>query len=216
MEARSAETGRADLLARLRTPEAPLPRAWNSRADLRDAAVLAPLFLQGGAPHLLLTRRRADLPDHPGQVAFPGGARDGGEDALLCALRESHEEVGIDPGSVDVLARLPDRVSIAGFMVAAFVGVIPEPRDLVPDEREVDRLFSIPLAALMEEHRWRAEDRTSRFGTFRAVPFFDWDGEVLWGLTGMFVRDLLRRLDGRPEAPPPAPLPGPPPPPRPR
>ncbi len=175
----------------------PVARDWRPRDGLRDAAVLAPVFLRSGEPHLLLTRRRADLPDHPGQVAFPGGAREGDEDALTCALRESAEEVGLDPAAVQVLRRLPDRVSIAGFHVAAFVGRIPGPEGLVADASEVDRLFDIPFAALLDRSRWRTEDRRTPMGLFRDVPYLEWDGETLWGLTGMFVRDLL---DGLPRA----------------
>ncbi|MHC4924762.1 MAG: NUDIX hydrolase [Planctomycetota bacterium] len=175
----------------LRTSLGSTPGPWNTRPDLRDAAVLAPLFRRDGRDWLLFTKRRDDLPDHPGQISFPGGAREGDEDPLRCALRESEEEVGIDPESVEVLGRLGDRVSVARFLVAVFVGRIPEPVRLTPDPSEVDLLLEIPLDALLEEERWRMEDRTGPMGTFRRVPFFDWDGQTLWGLTGMFVRDLL-------------------------
>jgi len=166
-------------------------RAWRPRAGLKDAAVLAPVFVRDGVERLFLTKRREDLPDHPGQVAFPGGAREGNEDALACALRESAEEAGIVPATVEVVARLPDRVSIAGFMVACFVGRIPDPRGLAFDAREVERVFDLPLADLRDAARWRYEDRVHKVGTFKQVPFFEWDGPTVWGLTGMFVRDLV-------------------------
>ena len=178
-----------DALLRSRLPLA--DRDWRSLPDLRDAAVLAPLFLRGGEEHLLLTKRREDLPDHPGQVSFPGGAREGDEDPVACALRETAEEIGIAPATIEVLGRLPDRVSIAGFFVAAFVGRIPEPRDLRVDDREVEQVLEVPLRLLLDERRWRYEDRTGPRGAFRAVPFFAWEGPPVWGLTGMFVRDLI-------------------------
>ena len=180
--------------ALLRSRLGPLDREWHPREGLRDAAVLAPVFRRGGEDLLFLTKRREDLPDHPGQVAFPGGAREGDEDALSCALRETHEEVGILPASVAVVGRLPDRVSIAGFTVACFVGRVPDPRGRPFDGREGERVLEIPLALLLEERRWRYEDRTHRGGTFRQVPFFEWEGPTLWGLTGMFVRELLPHL----------------------
>jgi len=184
----------ADLDALLRGRLGPVDRLWRPREGLRDAAVLAPILERGGAERLLVTERRADLPEHPGQVAFPGGAREGDEDPVDCALRETREEVGIDPATVQVLGRLPDRVSIAGYMVAAFVGRIPAPASVAFDRREVEQVLEIPLALLLDESRWRYEDRTGPKGSFRNVPFFDWDGPVLWGLTGMFVRDLLPHL----------------------
>jgi 8-oxo-dGTP pyrophosphatase MutT (NUDIX family) len=170
-------------------------RAWRPRPGLRDAAVLAPLFGASGAERLLLTLRRGDLPDHPGQVAFPGGAREGSEDALDCALREAAEEVGIVPASVEILRRLPDRVSIAGFHVACFVGRIPGPPAAAFDAREVERVFDLPLADLRDESRWRYEDRVHPTVTYRRVPFFDSD-PPLWGLTAQFVRDLLENNEG--------------------
>lgn len=178
------------LRARLGTPDP----SWRTREGLRDAAVLAALLGREGGDRLLLTERRADLPDHPGQVAFPGGAREGDEDAARCALRESEEEVGLSAVSVEILGRLPDRVSVAGFFVACFVGRAPPPGPFRPDPREVTRVFEVPLELLLDESRWRYEDRTTPLGTFRRVPFFEWEGPVLWGLTGMFVRDLLDAL----------------------
>jgi len=187
------DPGRFD--AALRACLGPADGAWNTRAGLRDAAILAPLFRRDGVDHLLLTLRRDDLPDHPGQVAFPGGAREGDEDAVTCALRETREEIGLDAAAAAVLGRLPDRVSIAGFLVAAFPARVPEPRDLRHDAREVERILEFPVPLLREEARWRVEDRVSARGTFRDVPFFDWDGPVLWGLTALFVRDLLGRME---------------------
>ena len=181
-----------DALLRARLPQG--DRAWRSRPGLEDAAVLAPLFLRGGEEFLLLTKRRDDLPDHPGQVSFPGGAREGEEDPVACALRETAEEVGIAPATVEVLGRLPDRVSIAGYFVAAFVGRIPEPRDLRVDDLEVEQVLEVPLRLLLDEHRWRYEDRTGPRGTFHHVPFFEWEGPAVWGLTGMFVRDLIEAV----------------------
>ncbi len=181
--------------ATIRERLGPYDLLWRPRPGLRDAAVLAPWFTRGGEDFLLFTERRADLPEHPGQVAFPGGAREGDEDPLGCALREFAEEVGLDRAAVAVLGRLPDRVSIAGYTVAAFVGRIPPPRDLRPDPREVAAVFEVPLAALRDPALWREEPLRTPSGRLEpSVPFFDWEGHVVWGLTGRLVLDLLERV----------------------
>jgi 8-oxo-dGTP pyrophosphatase MutT (NUDIX family) len=184
----------ADLDRLLRERLGPLDRGWRPRKELRDAAVLAAILDRGGEDVLFLTKRREDLPDHPGQVAFPGGAREGAEDAVACALRETEEEVGLAPAAVELLGRLPDRISIAGFHVACFAGRVAAPPAFRPDAREVERVFEIPVPLLLDDGRWRYEDRTSPLGTFKRVPFFEWDGPAVWGLTGMFVRDLVEKL----------------------
>lgn len=165
---------------------------WRSRPQLRDAAVLAPLFRRGGQDWLLYTVRRDDLESHAGEVSFPGGAREGDEDALRCALRETHEEVGIAADSVAVLGRLGECTSIAGYRVHVFVGRIPPPDGLTPDPREVARLLAIPLSRLVQKELWewrRVEHPRLR----RQIPFFQHDGETLWGLTGLLTLDLLDR-----------------------
>lgn len=165
---------------------------WRTQPQLRDAAVLAPLFRRDGQDWLLYTLRRDDLESHAGEMSFPGGAREGDEDALTCALRESHEEVGLAPESVDVLGRLGECTSIAGYRVHVFVGRIPPPDGLVPDPREVARLLPIPLDQLVQRDRW--EWRTVEHPRLiRQIPFFEYDGEMLWGLTGLLTLDLLDR-----------------------
>ena len=93
---------------------------WRSEEGLRDSAVLVILIERDGVDHVVFNRRRDDLPHHPGEVSFPGGTREGDEDAVACAVRETYEEIGIRATDLDVLGRLPERVSIAGFRVVPF------------------------------------------------------------------------------------------------
>ena len=179
---------------RIRSALDPATTEWRSRTGLRDAAVLAPWFSRGGEDFLLYTKRQDDLPTHGGEISFPGGAREGAENALECALRESCEEVGIDPATVDVLGRLPERVSIASYVVQIFVGRIPSPDGLSLDRSEVDEILEIPVVQLADESRW--ELRTLEPPPHRRrIPFFEFQGRVLWGLTGIFTIDLLKRLE---------------------
>lgn len=171
-----------------------VPRQWESMSEQRSAAVLAAIFRRDGADHLLFTLRRADLPEHPGQIAFPGGARDGEEGPLACALRESHEEIGLDPATVTVLGALPNRTSSSSYRVHTIVGRITGTADLTPDPAEVAEIFAVPFEELFDDSRW--EDREIEFagGERRLSPHFDQDGHTIWGLTGRLTLDLIATI----------------------
>ena len=172
----------------------PVPTTWQPKPGYRAAAVLAPLFSREGRDWLLFTLRRSDLPHHPGQVSFPGGAREGEEQPEECALRETEEETGLEPGAVRVLGSLPPRLSIAGFWVQPMVGRIPAPTDLHPDPAEVARLLEIPLDHLVQDQLWEMRVPSATDRPRPAIPHFDWDGTTLWGLTARFTLELLDRI----------------------
>lgn len=169
---------------------------WHSEPGLKDAAVLVPIVARDGRDHLVFNRRRDDLPWHAGQVCFPGGARDEGEDAVACALRETDEEMGVDPAGVRLLGRLPDRVSIAGFRVAVIVGRIDPDGVYRLREAEVAEAFEVPYERTLEPARWSFRDTTSSRARFRRVPYFDSGRHVVWGLTGIILRDFVRIVGG--------------------
>ncbi len=162
---------------------------WNSAEGLRDAAVLAVLVEREGADHLLFNVRRDDLPWHAGQICFPGGAREGAEEADACAVRETCEENGLDPEDLSVLGRLPDRDSIHGFRVAPFVARLAEPRPYAPQEDEVAEVFEVPCAALLDADSWSHTERRGR-----RIPCFQHGTRNIWGLTGLMLSDLVQRL----------------------
>jgi 8-oxo-dGTP pyrophosphatase MutT (NUDIX family) len=178
---------------RLRAALDPLPTGWNGKPGLRDAAVLAPWFTRDGVDWLLFTRRRDDLPHHPGQISFPGGAREGQEGPVHCALRETEEEIGLSPDRVEVLGALPPRFSVAGFWVQVVVGRIPAEAELRPDPREVAALVAMPVAALADPAAWD-ERPPATDPSRRPTPHFAWEGQLLWGLTARFTLDLLERV----------------------
>ena len=178
----------------LRSVLEPIPKVWQPRPGLRLAAVLAPLFSRQRRDWLLFTVRRDDLPHHPGQVSFPGGAREGDEDPLACALRETEEEIGLRAETVEVVGSLPPRWSIAGFWVHPLVGRIPLPTDLRPDPREVAQMLEIPVDELMQTDRWEMRVPTAQDRPRPPSPHFDWGGTTLWGLTARFTLELLERI----------------------
>src|SRR5207244_10548107 len=123
--------------------------------------VLVPVVRRGDRDHLVFNRRRDDLPWHPGQVCFPGGARHGAEGVIDCALRETGEEMGVDPASVKLLGRLPDRISIAGFRVASVVGRLDPSASFRLLEGEVAEVFEVPFEHTLEAARWTYRPSTS-------------------------------------------------------
>jgi 8-oxo-dGTP pyrophosphatase MutT (NUDIX family) len=175
---------------------APVTGDWRTEPGLRDSAVLVPVVRRSEADLLVFNRRRDDLPAHAGQVCFPGGAKDGGESVLDCALRESEEEMGVDPSSVRLLGRLPDRISIAGFRVAAVVGRVDPPVAWRPHASEVAEVFEVPVALTLDPARWSYKPTSHASARFARIPYFDSGRHVVWGLTGIILRDFVRTVLG--------------------
>jgi len=174
---------------------------WKTQPGLRDSAVLAILLEKDGADWMIFNRRRDDLPYHPGQICLPGGAREAGEDAVTCAVRETCEEMGLDPADLRVLGRMPDRISIAGFLVSPFVARLAEPREYRVAKDEVAEVFEVPCAMLLDDARWGYTETTHKRARFRRVPYFEYDEEHrIWGLTGIILRDFVTQVMGH--APP--------------
>ena len=169
---------------------------WHSQEGLRDSAVLAILVERDGKDHLIFNRRRDDLPFHPGQICFPGGAREGDEDAVACAVRETCEEMGLKPEDLVVLGRMPDRVSIAGFKVASFAARLVHPRPYTLEAAEVAEAFEIPCDDLLRDDLWGYKESKHPLARFGRVPFFDHETHTVWGLTGIFLRDFVTQVIG--------------------
>lgn len=165
--------------------------------DLRRAAVLCPVLHLQGRDHLLLGQRPMSSDPHAGQIALPGGKVEGDETPLQTALRECHEEVGMPPALVTPLGELPPRVSSSRFHVHCVVArVAPFELRLAP--REVDRAIYVPLDDLRDLDRWRALPPPAGAATGcqpATSPHFRHDVDLIWGLTGRFLRDLVGRLE---------------------
>ena len=160
----------------------------------RAAAVLVPIVQRDGELHLVFIRRSDSVESHRGQVAFPGGRVDPTDTSLLhTALREAHEEVGIEPQLVDVLGGFPTMSTVSsGMRVAPFVGVLRRPVDYRIQEIEVAEVFEVPLHALADaryrgQYEWRRDkDRPS--SNFPAIFY---SGQTIWGLTLRITESLL-------------------------
>jgi 8-oxo-dGTP pyrophosphatase MutT (NUDIX family) len=183
------------LATAIRDALAARPRTVLDRPDSAPAAVLVPILAIEDEPHLLFTRRSTSLPHHQGQVAFPGGRRhDDDVDLRATALREAHEEIGLDPADVRILGALDDIETIATrFVITPWVGLVPYPYAWRPCEHEVDTIFTVPLRVLQAPETLRRE--TWDFGG-RQVPIdvYPVDGHVIWGATQRITQDLLNLL----------------------
>ena len=183
------------------TPEITVERRFIERPPA-DASVLVPL-VQGEQISVLLTQRTDHLTDHPGQISFPGGrAETYDADAVATALREAHEEIGLEPAYVDVLGTLPTYTTGTGFVVTPVVGFAKPGYTLVADPFEVAEVFEVPLAFLMNpaNHRRHAVEVGGIKREFLSMPFdgIDSDGKprryFIWGATAAMLRNLYRFL----------------------
>jgi 8-oxo-dGTP pyrophosphatase MutT (NUDIX family) len=158
--------------------------------------VLVPLFVapDAQAPHVVLTRRRADLRRHAGEISFPGGRQDP-EDADLrdTALREAEEEIGLPRDAVSLLGELPPISTFAtNYLIHPFVGEIPAGRRWRASPREVDAVLELPLRALQES---RTHTRLERRGISFETDAYILGEHLIWGATFRILEDLLQRLD---------------------
>ena len=161
---------------------------------LRAAGVLIAVRPGPLGAELILTKRSSRLKHHPGQIAFPGGKVDPGDDGPVgAALRESWEEVGLPQDRVTVLGTLPQHETVTGFLVTPVLGVVSGEFIPVPEAGEVEEVFTVPLAYVtapanfrIERRRWRGEWRR-----YYAVPYGPY---YIWGATARIMRGLADRL----------------------
>jgi len=157
----------------------------------REAAVLVPVIERSDEAHLLFIRRSDDLSDHAGQMSFPGGGREPGDDDLLAtALRESREEVDMDTERVDVVGRLDDIRTVTRYSVRPFVARVPD-QDWTPDPNEVAEIAPLPLSGLTDLENYQSERRDHpHYGDIR-LHYFHVDGYTVWGATGRILVQFL-------------------------
>ena len=164
-----------------------------------NAAVLAALFEEDGEARIVLTRRSDDLRTHQGQVSFPGGRLDPGEDAPAAALREAHEEVGLDPSLVTTVGWLhPLLTMVSASFILPVLGTLAARPRLVANPVEVERIFDVSLAELADpdifhEERWRIPGRVIAGSEDNSFPvwFFEISNELVWGATARMLHELL-------------------------
>jgi 8-oxo-dGTP pyrophosphatase MutT (NUDIX family) len=159
-----------------------------------DAAVLVPLYLDGGDLHAVFTKRRDDLSRHAGEISFPGGRQDfPDEDLRTTALREAHEEIGLPPDEVELVGALPPTGTIVtNYKIHPFVGVIRPGHDWTPQPAEVETILELSLADVRAGYEMK---RLVRKGVPFKTPTYTVDDNLIWGATARIVQQLLERLE---------------------
>ncbi len=162
----------------------------------REAAVLMPVLEWEKEYHFLLTRRTEEVQTHKGQISFPGGMREGEENLLKTALRETFEEVGIEERSIETLGRFHDYLSITGYRVTTFVGFISGPVTVKPHVREVAEVLQVPIRIFLDPGRLRIE-KSTRMKNEPELYYYSYGSHEIWGLTARIIKDFLDGLNLR-------------------
>jgi 8-oxo-dGTP pyrophosphatase MutT (NUDIX family) len=163
----------------------------------RASAVLAALYEVDGELHVVLTRRTWEMRAHSGEVSFPGGRQDEGEDLWGTALREADEEIALDPAGIELLGELDHLATITSrSFIVPFVAALPARPVTVANPTEVSAVLHVPVAELLEPSIFREERWTFPWAEDRPIFFFELVGDTVWGATGAMLRQLLGLATG--------------------
>ncbi len=161
----------------------------------RAAAVLFPFYWKDDEPWVLLTQRNADLKHHSGQVSFPGGGYEAQDKNIKhTAYRETFEEIGVPRDLIQLWGFLDGLPSISGFHVTPFVGEIKDVNHLKIDHNEVARAFGVPFAFFQDKNN-RVKHKIKTPIGVRHYYVFDYNGDVIWGLTAQIIVQLVDRMN---------------------
>jgi 8-oxo-dGTP pyrophosphatase MutT (NUDIX family) len=182
-----------DLKREVRKKLTDSPRRRVTKNYSAEAAVLIGIFQREGEPYFLLTQRTQEVATHKGQISFPGGRRDERDSSLLeTALRETEEEVGIAADWVEILGQCDEYRSKTNLLVAPYVGFLKAGFTVFPNPREVERILEVPLHFFSQTTP--REEFRQRHGKQMTLYFYEYELDVVWGLTAAIIRDLMKLL----------------------
>ncbi|WP_166260283.1 NUDIX hydrolase [Marinobacter salicampi] len=162
--------------------------------DYPEAGILVPVTDNTQNPEIIFTLRSANMTTHRGQVSFPGGRRDPEDPSLQhTALRETHEEIGLPPEQVQIVAPLSQVMSRYGILVTPYVGVVPEAHPLSANPAEIETIFRVPVSYFLEDRRERTDALDFLSNTYY-VPCYRWERFQIWGLSAVVLVDFLNAV----------------------
>ena len=172
-----------------------LADVFDTHGARRAAAVLVPLVRRESMLSVLFTRRNPSLRQHAGQISFPGGGvEEGDADAIAAALRETEEETGIAQGLIEPFGYLDCFDTVSGYRVTPVAGFVRADYSLRLQEAEVDEVFEVPLAFILEPESLKREHLLWR-GRERDIFAIEWENRRIWGATAAILKNLLDRLE---------------------
>jgi 8-oxo-dGTP pyrophosphatase MutT (NUDIX family) len=172
-----------------------IPRRLDT-SSATPAAILLLVYDREGEAHVLFTERTHQVEHHKGQISFPGGACDDGDDCLeTTALRETSEEIGVRPEDVEIVGQLDEMLTISNFRVTPYVGILTTNSEypFVINEHEVAQVVQVPLPHLLDERNMELEVRQHK-GKQVLVPAYTFEGHRIWGATARMLRQFLELL----------------------
>jgi len=166
----------------------------DQKFNFLEASVLIPILTFKKDLEILLTKRSNNLKNHPGQIAFPGGKKDQSDNSPIeTALRETQEEVGLNPKNVEIIASLPSHKTATGFVIKPYLGLINQPFRETLRQGEVDEIFTMPYEYILNEKNFSIQTRkwNGSQRSYYVVPFGPY---YIWGATARILLNLSRAL----------------------
>ena len=166
----------------------------DQKFNFLEASVLIPILTFKKDLEILLTKRSNNLKNHPGQIAFPGGKKDQSDSSPIeTALRETQEEVGLNPKNVEIIASLPSHRTATGFVIMPYLGLINQPFSETLRQGEVDEIFTVPYEYILNEKNFSIQTRKWN-GSQRSYYVVPYGPYYVWGATARILLNLSRAL----------------------
>ncbi|MFN8578503.1 MAG: CoA pyrophosphatase [Candidatus Sericytochromatia bacterium] len=159
------------------------------------ASVLIPIFEIDNKSHIIFTKRTDKVSHHKGQISFPGGKFDKTDkDLEFTALRETQEEIGVNPEDIKIVGKINNMVTNTNFIVSPFVGILPYPYNFLVNPDEISELIIVPVKHLMNKNFFRIEKKEFN-GKLFDIYYYEYLNHTIWGVTGKILFDFLSLIE---------------------